>query len=196
MIPVSTLSVKHHTKAVFDDRKTFRLIYDAVTNPAKAVNIADSVDMLIGDDPMILAVAMTLLDGEVSFNVCEKHSLSAEITSLTHARNVSADSADYIFIYDLNAIIPVMESIKLTTLSKPLKSSTVVIRNDGEPVCPLKFSGPGIDGTKTVTVSQNVKRAIILRDSLNFVYPQGVDMIFISSLGDLFAIPRFIRVHV
>ena len=195
MISAPTLYSTQSKCPVFDSRKTFRLMLEAVSNPTRVVNISEEADKLIGDNPAFLAVAITLLDNDVSFSVCGEYSLSAEITSLTLARRARIDFADYIFISDINSIIPVIESVKYKALLNPQKTATLIIRNDNEPVCSLKFSGAGIDGYKTVKVSQNVKRAIILRDAQNFEYPQGIDLIFVSSSGDLFTVPRLVRVE-
>jgi alpha-D-ribose 1-methylphosphonate 5-triphosphate synthase subunit PhnH len=60
----------------------------------------------------------------------------------------------------------------------------------------MKVSGPGIDGQMTIRATQTVKDAIAFRDNQNYEYPQGGDMIFISDEGELFAIPRLIRIEV
>jgi len=93
-----------------------------------------------------------------------------------------------------NVIEDVIENVKCGTLAEPHKSATVVIQNGGVPDCRLTLTGPGIDGQTTIQATQTVKTAITLRDAQNYEYPQGIDLIFISNDGGLFAIPRLVKV--
>jgi len=191
---ISTLSKKHKFDIVFDSQKIFRLILEAMSNPSRVVNIKEYADKLYGDYPALLAVAITLLDNEVSFNTCENRQLSDEIVSLALSRRERIDLADFIFVCESKDIKNVIENAKCGTLSDPHKSATVVIKNDNEADCRLKLSGPGIDGYIKSHVTQTVKDAINLRDSQYYEYPHGIDLIFISSDGELFAIPRLVKV--
>jgi len=192
----SALSKKHSFDSVFDSQKVFRLILEAMSNPARIVEIGEYADKLFGDQPVFLAVAMTLLDNEVSFNTCENHSLSDEIALLTLAKREKSESADFVFVCNPENIKYVIESAKYGTLADPHKSAIVIIKNDDAPVCLLTFSGPGIDGKIEVLATQTVKNAIVLRDVQNYEYPQGIDLIFISKVGELLAIPRLTRMEV
>jgi alpha-D-ribose 1-methylphosphonate 5-triphosphate synthase subunit PhnH len=191
---ISTLSKKHSFDIVFDGQKVFRHILDALSNPTKVVCIREYASYLFGDSPAFLAVAMTLLDNEVSFNADDNHSLSREISAITNAINERVDSADYIFISNPNKVNNVIDNAKSGTITNPHKSATIIIRNDGEPTELLSLYGPGIDGQAEVMVTQTVKDAITTRDAQNYEYPQGIDMIFVSSNGDLFSIPRLVTI--
>jgi len=189
---ISTLSKKHSFDLVFDSQKVFRLILKAMSNPARVVRIRKYADALFGDQPMFLALAITLLDNEVSFNTCENQSLSAEITSLTLTRRAGLESADFVFVSNPNRIKEVIGNVKHGTLSDPHKSATVIIRNDDEPNRLLTLSGPGIDCCVEILASNTVVDAILCRNEQNYEYPQGIDLIFISSAGELLAIPRLV----
>ena len=190
------LTKKHSFDTVFDSQKVFRLILEAVSNPTRVVNIRESADKLFGSCPEFLTVAMTLLDNETSFTVTGMDSLTDEIVSLTLARREETESADFLFVCDPRGLKAVIENAKCGTLSDPHKSATVVIRNNGESNCRLKLSGPGIDGFKEVLASRVTQDAIIFRDAQQYEYPQGIELIFISSNGELFAIPRLTRMEV
>ena len=200
---ISTLSKKHSFDAVFDSQKVFRLIIEAMSNPARVVNIKEYADKFFGGHPVFLAVAMTLLDNEISFNTCGNQPLSDEIVSLTLAKREQTEFADFVFVCDPNEIKnkknikSVIEKAKCGTLSDPHKSATVIIRDNREnvPACRLTLSGPGIDGYTTVQATQTIKYAITLRDARYYEYPQGIDLIFISNDGDLTAIPRTSRME-
>jgi len=191
---MSTLLKKHNFDIVFDSQKVFRLILEAMSNPAKIVNIKEYADKLYGDYPALLAVAMTLLDNEVSFNTCENRQLSDDIISLTLSRREKLDSADFIFVCNPSNIKNVIENAKCGTLADPHKSATIIIQNDDESVEQLKLCGPGIKDFVEVQVSKPVKDVIILRDAQYYEYPQGIDLIFVSNNGELFAIPRLTRI--
>jgi alpha-D-ribose 1-methylphosphonate 5-triphosphate synthase subunit PhnH len=192
---ISALSKKHSFDTVFDGQKVFRLILEAVSNPARIVNISEYANKLPGDRRAFLAVAMTLLDNEVSFNSCGDGALSDEIASLTLAVRGEIESADFVFIGYPNDIKDAIENVKCGTPADPHKSATVVIRNGNGSTYPMKLSGPGIDGHTTVQVTRTVKYAVTLRDARNYEYPQGIDMLFVSNNGELFAIPRLTRME-
>ena len=188
------LTKKHSFDTVYDSQKVFRLILEAASNPTRVVNIKESADKLFGSCPAFLAVAMTLLDNETGFAVLGDDRLCDEIVSLTLARREETQSADFLFACDPGGLKAAIETAKCGTLSDPHKSATVIIRNDGEPTESLLLFGPGIDGSITVQATQTVKDAIILRDAQNYEYPQGIDLVFVSSNGELFAIPRLVKV--
>ena len=190
------LTKKHNFDIVFDSQKVFRLILEAMSNPGTVVNICDCADKLYGDNPVFLAVAITLLDNEVSFHACENTSLSDEIASLTFAKKDPIESADFIFAGTPRSAECAIENAKYGTLADPHKSATVIVKNDGVPACLLTLTGPGIDGRTTIQTTQTAADAIAIRDALNYEYPEGIDLIFISSAGELFAIPRLTRMEV
>ena len=162
------LTKKHNFDIVFDSQKVFRLILDAMSNPGKTVNIKEYADKMYGEHSAFLAVAMTLLDNEVSINTCENRLLSDEIASLTLAKRESVDNADFIFVCDSADLKNVTEYAKCGTLADPHKSAVLIIQNDGNVI----------------------NDAIKLRNEQNYEYPQGIDMIFVSDNGDITAIPR------
>ena len=170
---ISTLSKKHNFDLVFDSQKVFRLILEAMSNPGKVVFIKEYADKMNGEYPEILAIAMTLLDNEVSFNTCGNDSLSDEIASLTLAKRETIENADFVFVHDLNDMKYSIENAKCGTLSDPHKSAVLIILNEN---------------------GQTVNDAVSLRDAQNYEYPQGIDMIFVSSNGELFSIPSLTKV--
>jgi len=188
------LTKKHNFDLVYDSQKIYRLILEAVSNPGSIVNIKKYADKLFGTFPVFLAVAMTFLDNEVSFNTCENQTLSDEIASLTLARNMNIEEADFIFAGNHSVIEKAIINAKYGTLSDPQKSATVIVQNNGISAVCLILSGPGIDGEAEVMVTQTVKDAVTIRDAQNYEYPQGIDLLFMSGSGELLAIPRLVKV--
>ncbi len=193
---MSQLLRKHNFHEVFDSQGVFRLILEAMSNPGRVVSIKFHADKLFGNNPFMLALAMTLLDTEVSFNTCENRELSDEIVSLTLSRREQLSDADFVFVCNQDNLSDVISNAKCGTLSDPHKSATLIVQNGGKDVYPMCIHGPGIDGKQTVFVSELVKQALQLRDNQCYEYPQGIDYLFINDAGEMFAIPRLIRQEV
>ncbi|MCL1789991.1 MAG: phosphonate C-P lyase system protein PhnH [Peptococcaceae bacterium] len=191
---ISTLTKKNNFDIVFDSQKVFRIILEAMSNPAKIIDLGEHTDDLFCAYPAFLATAMTLLDNEVSYHVCGNDPLAGEIASLTLAKQDRIEAADFVFVFAPDEIEKVISSAKYGTLADPQKSATLIIYDDGDPIHPLTFSGPGIDGFRTIQATSTVKAAITLRDKQEYEYPQGIDFLFISEAGELFAVPRLITV--
>jgi len=191
----TSLSKKHDFDAVFDSQKVYRLVLEALSHPTKVVSIQEHANKLQGSNPAYLALAMTLLDNEVSFNTCENRQLSDEISSLTHATRTVVEEADFIFVSEAGDWAAVIEHAQCGSLANPHSSATVIVQNKqngGAPLNQLTFRGPGIDARATVLVTQTVKEILELRDAQCYEYPQGIDLIFVSDEGALFAIPRLV----
>lgn len=180
----------HSFDEVFDAQQVFRLILTAMSNPTRTVNIKPFADKLYGENPEFLAVAMTLLDNEVSFNTGGNQALTDEIISLTLAREEQPAGADYIFVADSDRLERAVRNAKCGTLRDPHKSATIIVKNAGGTACRLRLYGPGIKGTTEFAATELVKIALDIRDGQFYEYPQGVDFIFVSAGGDLSAIPR------
>jgi alpha-D-ribose 1-methylphosphonate 5-triphosphate synthase subunit PhnH len=190
---MSALLKKHSFDEVFDCQRVYRLILKAVSNPIGAVNVKELADKLYGENPAMLAIAMTLLDNEVSFSSCENKVLSDEIISLTLSRQERTEEADYIFVTDSALLGTAIRNAKCGTLRDPHKSATLIVKNMGRHQYPIRLFGPGMKAVEEVAVTDIVKAALDTRDSQCYAYPQGIDFLFVSENGDLFSIPRRIR---
>lgn len=119
----------HSFDEVFDAQKVFRLILTALSNPARVVNIKPSAEKLYGGERPLLAVAMTLLDNEVSFHVCGNSALSDAIISLTLSREEKLEDADYIFVTEPAQLERAIINAKCGTLRDPHKSATLIVKD-------------------------------------------------------------------
>lgn len=190
---ISTLTKKHSFDQVFDSQAVYRRILSAMANPGTTVDISASKDKLFGAHPALLAVAMTLLDNEVSFSAPGSISLLGDVASLTLARAAETESADFIFITDPADLPCVIRSAKCGTLADPDRSAMIVVLDDGEPCCPLTLAGPGIDNEIKVNATELLRDAMISRNKQHYEYPEGIDFLFLRSGGELLAIPRLVR---
>lgn len=190
---MSVLSKKHNFNEVFDSQSIFRKILEAMSNPARVVNIKQYAEKLFGKNPYLLALSMTLLDNEVSFSTYGNCALSDDIITLTLSKSDQISSADFIFVSNLRDLMDAVRHAKYGTLADPHKSATVIVQNDGDAFCEMTLYGPGIDDKITVCVSEFVRTALEMRDYQYYEYPQGIDFLFVTGSGDLSAIPRTVR---
>ena len=117
----------HTFDETFDSQKIFRIILDTMANPTRKLSVAEFIPKLFGEEPAMLSVAMTLLDNEVSFFTDQKK-LSENIALLTHATEVKAENADYIFITNPDNVVKAVKMAKIGTLSDPHRSATIIIK--------------------------------------------------------------------
>ena len=165
------MNTLHNFDEVFDTQRVFRKLLEAMSNPGRIVSVSEEKDRLFGDFPSFLAVAMTLIDNEVSFSAAGNKELKQDIMLVTLSPEADTRTADYIFVTDTDILPEILEKAKFGTLSDPHCSATIIIRDNGE---------------KCIN-------ALELRDAQNYEYPQGVDMIFISDSGDITAVPRLVK---
>lgn len=182
----------HNFDEVFDGQKVFRKILEAVSNPGRKVSISEQAEKLYGDNRVFLAIAMTLLDNEVSFFVCDNQELAESIALLTLSKEASLENADFVFVENADNLDEVFEKAKCGTLEEPQKSATIVIKEDNKCNTAFEIYGAGVDGTLKLEVPDVVEKALELRNRQNYEYPQGVDIIFVTSGGELYSIPRLV----
>jgi alpha-D-ribose 1-methylphosphonate 5-triphosphate synthase subunit PhnH len=183
---------KHTFDQVFDAQKVYRLLLEAFANPTRAVSVGPYADKLFGDRPGMLALAFTLLDNEVGFAVCGEGSLRADIALLTLSPETEPEKADFLFVTDPSLLEGAVAAAKCGTLRDPHRSAVLVVENSGEAAEPLALTGPGIRETASLNVTKTVVRALAARDAQHYEYPQGIDLIFVSADGSLFAVPRLV----
>lgn len=189
---MTALTRKHRFDDVFDNQKIFRLLLTAMSNPTRVVNIKEFADRLFGEYPEMLALAFTLLDNEVSFTVCGCQALADDIALLTLSEKAPAESADYLFVTDSSRLEAAITAAKCGTLRDPHKSATVIVNDVGTDSHDVEFRGPGIAGVVRFPATETVRAAVDMRDTRFYEYPQGIDLIFVSGNGDLFALPRLV----
>ncbi len=177
---------------VFDSQAVYRKLLEAMANPCRILSIKQQAEKMYGEDAPFLAIAMTLLDNEITFNTCGNTMLAKDVALLTMAQNTDTDKADFIFVSEYGELDYVFERAKIGTLADPQRSATLLIKDNGEASKKVSMYGAGIDGTAEVLLSETAVKAIGIRDAQNYEYPQGVDMIFVSGKGNIFCIPRLV----
>ena len=186
----------HTFDEVFDSQKVFRHLLEAMANPGRRCDIRSQSEKLFGDDPDMLAVAMTLLDAGVSFCAPHNPALTEQIVLLTHAKSVPLEQADYVFLSAQDQLPGMLASAKRGTLENPHTSATLIVKvPEGQAGEQVLLSGPGVDGLAAAVVPSDVKQAVALRDRQDYDYPHGIDFIFLLPESELLCIPRLVRME-
>lgn len=79
------MNTLHNFDEVFDTQRVFRKLLEAMSNPGRIVSVSEEKDRLFGDFPSFLAVAMTLIDNEVSFSAAGNKELKQDIMQIGRA---------------------------------------------------------------------------------------------------------------
>lgn len=182
----------HSFSEVFDGQVVFRKILEAMSNPGRRVSLLEQAEKMYGDNKMFLALAMTLLDNEVGFCVCENKELAENMSLLTLSKEVPLEEADFILVEEEKDLPKVFEKAKCGTLSDPHKSATIIIKVEEDCEKTWNLYGAGVDGTLQIEVQETADKAMELRKQQAYEYPQGVDMAFVTDSGELFCIPRLV----
>lgn len=186
----------HTFDEVFHSQQLFREILFAMANPLQSVDIQEFADQIEHEYNGFLALAMTLLDNEVTFNTCENQVLSDGINTFTLSERETLSKADFIFVDQEKDLEMVIQQAKTGTLESPHQSATIIVKTSAKKNRTLTMKGPGINEKITVEINRLVDYCINLRDNLFFEYPKGIDFIFVDTNNQLLGIPRLAKKEV
>lgn len=140
-------------------------------------------------------MALTLLDNWRSFYVEDAPALAENLRELTYGVPAPLEEADYLFFPRMGEPGPVMEKAKPGTLPEPHKSATIFLLADsltgGEA---FSLTGPGIEGTVTVTLPAPCRAWLEARQAQAFEFPCGVDLYFLTPQGQVMGVPRKVKI--
>ncbi|MDO4198905.1 MAG: phosphonate C-P lyase system protein PhnH [Erysipelotrichaceae bacterium] len=186
------MKTKHEFDEVFDGQKVYRKLLEALSNPGRKVSLKDEASKF-DNTSVRLAMAMTLLDNEVTFYTDGNEALRNEVELLTNAKHAALSSADFIFVKNEYELEEAFNSAKTGTLEDPQKSATLIISCEGLNNEKTYLKGPGIKDVQEFDLPSIVKKAVKRYTSLNIEYPMGMDMFFITDNYEVIGIPRLIR---
>lgn len=184
---------------VFDCQQVFKALMNALARPGKIFSIAENAEKLGGENAPLMAAGLTLLDNWRKFFVCGAPELEEELRQMSYGIPSSVDEADYIFLpkesTGLSVCRQILSQAKIGTLAEPHKSATVFVTVDSlEGGEERELTGPGIDGTIQITLPKEGRMWIEERQQMEFEFPCGIELYFITPQGDLMGIPRKIRI--
>lgn len=164
----------------------------ATANPGLRQDIAiEGAQTGEGPRGFLIALAFSLLDGEVAFYMNGDDAPVEEITLLTGSRFVSPCQADFIFVSDEN--LEMLGQAKTGTLEDPHLSATVIILTEDKDNKEYALECPGIPPKSKTKIPYSVYRWLKAREALNIEYPCGIDLIFYTPQGCMVAFPRLCR---
>ncbi len=180
--------------AVIDAQRVFRRLLRAASRPGEVLALPET-----GDDP-IEAVALTLLDGEVSFCAPGTEEREGCVARLTGARVAPVTEADFAFFFGGGSDGEV-SNLKRGTLEAPEEGATAVYEvgrlseRGGERA--LRISGPGVPVAGVTLGVDGVSgdEFEAMKES-RAGYPLGVDLYLIDGEGRISGLPRSVRVEV
>ncbi|MFD1735176.1 phosphonate C-P lyase system protein PhnH [Bacillus salitolerans] len=198
------------TKANYDTfdfvhgtQQIFRKLVDCMARPGKVNSLKEDIWPIEGDRGLskaLIGLAYTLLDREVSFYiVCEeKERVEQFLKWSTFSTTGTLQTADYIFIqHSLSGgeFLNLVNQVKCGTLTDPHNSATLIfhveeISVEGPIGLNLIMSGPGIKETTSCYVKGLPTNLVEVRKEVNKEFPIGVDIIVVSSSGEMVGIPR------
>jgi len=146
----------------------------------------------------LLTVALMLLDKETSFSAVDNEAFAKTAADLTYSKQVS-EKADFIFVTEKCSREDIADIFSRATpgsLVEPHTNSVLIIAVDKfEETSCCCLIGPGINVSKQAGLTAYAKQWIVQRDLMEYEYPTGVDIYFVTARGELMAIPRKVRME-
>lgn len=191
---------------MFDDihRRQFiyRQLLDAMARPGEIKSIYDQTQLLPtppGLTKGMIGVALTLLDREVAFYARAEKEVTDYIHWRTFSVPVPIEKADFIFVdqrINEDSLIAFAYDLKSGLFTHTRLSATLVLLVDDIRLTseveysPIVLQGPGIETTRRLWIKGMSDESWEGIAMLNQEYPLGIDVIIMSRLEELFAIPR------
>ncbi|MEG0259112.1 MAG: phosphonate C-P lyase system protein PhnH [Lysinibacillus sp.] len=174
-------------------QQTFRTLMDCFARPGKK-EVLQTWHSIEGLYPETLSALVTLLDGEVSFQMLgEDERLQRELCAWTGAKVNDTSAADFIIVpaqTKQEQVFEALEVARIGDLIDPQQSATVVMElNQQQAVNVYELKGPGIHQSEIVALALSPD-IVQLRAKRNREFPLGLDMILIDETGNVLALPR------
>ncbi|MGL4346365.1 MAG: phosphonate C-P lyase system protein PhnH [Cellulosilyticaceae bacterium] len=182
-------------------QQTYRKVLQAMSRPGEITDLSSEAQQFAKEEGCYqgtLLLMRMLLDAEVSFHrVTKGQWTAAQIESLTYAKAVALEEADFVFVQEDATCAQRIETIaamKVGDLINPHQSATVIM----EVAClsdaaQIILEGPGIKSSNPLSVGGAIgwleERAL-----KNKEYPMGIDMIFVDPYGKVACLPRTTKV--
>lgn len=183
------MQTKHKFDMTMDAQKVFRIVLEALSNPGRVKKI-EEYTYKFADNGEWLALAVTLLDGEVSYYSNLHSDIKNEIHFLTGCHEEAIEKADFILIENMKPE-EVLAKAKEGTHIDPHDSAFIIIKSMEEPVEKVYLNGPGVPPEgRTLFVSKEEKEWLETKESMNYEYPCGVELLFLRASGEIVAVTR------
>ena len=150
--------------------------------------------------PPLSAIAYTILDEQVTIAPCNREAdrWVGELVSCTGARKVPLEQADYVLAVSVPETSH-LKSMKQGTLFDPEDAATLVIwlaQEISGTAGTVRISGPGVETSVLLTVSNGMLSLITRRLSVRFEYPMGFEIFVVGADGGLLGLPRTSKLEI
>ena len=184
---------------VFDCQQVFKALMNALARPGKIFSISENAEKIGEKNAPLIAAGLTLLDNWKKFFVCDAPQLQEKLHEMSYGQPGTVAEADYIFMpkesTSLSVCRQILSQAKIGTLAEPHKSAAVFVMTDSlEGGEERELSGPGIDGTIRITLPDEGRMWIEERQKMEFEFPCGLELYFVTPKGDLMGVPRKTRI--
>lgn len=172
---------------VHDTRRTFDGLLSAMSRPGTVHQVPAPADH---------AVVATLVDHEVTIATADE-GLRDALSGQGRHEPAAVEDADIVHVRDHTAVD--VRACKRGSLVEPSEGATVIYRVDSisvgsEPGTTVRLSGPGVDGTATLSVSVPESALSALSEAQS-EYPRGVDAVFATE-ERIATVPRSVTMEV
>ena len=179
---------------VFDSQRVFRCLLQAAAQPGRLFTLPP---FACGG---IEATARTLLDHEVTFRTLGERAPDVErhLSQFTGARVAPIEEVDFALVSGGDTDGMVLK-LKRGTLERPEWGATAIYAVEelsNSDTLSLELSGPGIPGTRTLSIEGlAAAEAEAIRETRQ-EYPLGIDVYLIDAAGRVAGLPRSTRLEV
>jgi alpha-D-ribose 1-methylphosphonate 5-triphosphate synthase subunit PhnH len=187
---------KHAFDFPLDTAAVFRLLLECFANPGRQNSLAAYGAKLEVCHPLLMAIALVLLDQETACYVHRHQRLAQEILTLTGCGQAEVEQAPYlIFPTAIGAAEKrdILERCRRGTFGDPHESATLLIYADQGEEREFALQGPGIPGQRRLRAPGEALAWIREIDARDFEYPLGADLIALSPDGAVFCAPRLVK---
>ena len=171
---------------VHDTRQTFDGLLSAMSRPGSVHPVPAPADH---------AIMATLVDHEVTV-ATDDETLREVLSGQGRLSSEASEEADVVHVLDPTDVD--VRDCKRGSLVEPSDGATIVYRVDQvgteQTGTTIRLSGPGVDGTRSVSVSLPETELLDLA-TIQSDYPRGVDAVFAAE-DRLAAIPRSVTMEV
>lgn len=179
-----------------ESQQVFRILLDALARPGMIGRLprelGDPLDL-----PLLALTDQTTPIAALDPTEDEQARL-AKLSQLTHAPLAPVLQARFV-VSHRDPSPASMAELKTGCDDRPHEAALLIqaalVAEQPQPdFLPWHLNGPGVDGTRVIHVAGVSRPFFHTRNQLVAHYPQGVDVVLISSSGDVVGIPRATRV--
>lgn len=193
--------------SLYDTQIVFRHLLDCMARPGKVNPVPGAVLQKIGsrrDHPLLVAVALTLLDGEVTFAVLgeEMQQMLSFLAVYTGGRPVPPAAADFVFVPGTRPWSEILELRRGNLLFPDLGATAIFAVEDLFPEAAkeldltLSLRGPGVPGRRMLGIRGLARENVGFLQEANHEFPLGLDVILVSAGGRLACLPRSVQLEI